>query len=266
MAPTAAVTNVETQVLRWSQNLVEYRVALILITLSALLPLLLYLHHEYLAYISLGPGGTPASFAGFVQVKALSWVALKDPYRPIGMPTHDRNEVGYLRDLPAREGHRPVVRGIAPQRQATQKADQLHRDLLASGIEQMASESLDLRLGTSCIEKNGTGLFSNAAGRHTTHRCPSEICHIHASDGSMHMSLHPADLEIVLQSTWGERHPLSRGGRFERFVPGTFVLVYAPRSGDEIATLLRIVRAAAWYVGGKSGTTEQRTEEDLVNV
>lgn len=80
----------------------------------------------------------------------------------------------------------------------------------------MAAGSERLQLGTSCFEKHGTALFSTAPIRKT---CNGEIFHVHASDGSMHMTLHPADLKTVLEAGWAERHPLARGGWFENFVP-----------------------------------------------
>ena len=64
------------------------------------------------------------------------------------------------------------------------------------------------------------------------------------------MTVHPADAKIVLEAGWGERHPLSRGGRFERFVPAGFVMIYAPRDEADIETVMRIIEAATWFVGG----------------
>jgi len=66
------------------------------------------------------------------------------------------------------------------------------------------------------------------------------------------MTLHPADVKTVLESGWGERHPLARGGWMERFVPVGFVLIYAPRKAEEIDTLMEIVKAARWWVAGKA--------------
>lgn len=64
------------------------------------------------------------------------------------------------------------------------------------------------------------------------------------------MTLHPADAKIVLERGWGERHPLARGGWCRRFVPKEFVLVYAPRSGEEVEVVMRIVKAGVWWVAG----------------
>lgn len=75
----------------------------------------------------------------------------------------------------------------------------------------------------------------------------------------MHLTLPPADLKAVLEAGWGERHPLSRGGWFERFVPAGFVMVYAPRDEGEVEVVIEVVRAAGWYVrgGGIGASTEK---------
>jgi hypothetical protein len=135
---------------------------------------------------------------------------------------------------------------------------------LASSIEQLAGSREELSLGTSCIEKHGTGLFTASSTppkpSYTAHRCKQEVCHAHASDGSLHMSLHPADAKLVLEACWGERHPLSRGGKFERFVPADFVMVYSPRDQAEVETVMRIIKAGAWFVGGSQGDIESDIE------
>lgn len=76
------------------------------------------------------------------------------------------------------------------------------------------------------------------------------MCHAHPSDGSLHLTLHPADSKLLLENGWGERHPLARGGWFRRFVPREFVLVYAPRNEEEVGIVMEIVAAAVWWVSG----------------
>jgi len=66
----------------------------------------------------------------------------------------------------------------------------------------------------------------------------------------MHLTLAPGDVAKVLEARWGERHPLARGGWWERFVPAGFVLVYAPRDEGEVEVVVGVARAAAAFVGG----------------
>lgn len=54
--------------------------------------------------------------------------------------------------------------------------------------------------------------------------CDGEICHVHDSDHSMHMALHPNDIGEVLRKGWGQRHPLAPGRwPFSMPVPQCFV-------------------------------------------
>ncbi|CRK22207.1 hypothetical protein BN1708_017932, partial [Verticillium longisporum] len=77
-------------------------------------------------------------------------------------------------------------------------------------------------------EKHGLGLFA----RHPVNvTCNGEVCHVHDSDHSLHMTLHPDDIAEVLRKGWGQRHPLARKGWFGAMpVPEEFLMVYAPRA------------------------------------
>lgn len=223
------------------------------IAVALMVPILHHLYHDYRVFISLGPGGTPKTLSGYMRVKSLSFFALRNPYSAPPIPRYLRGTSGYLTSLPRRQGQRPETAGIAPHRQITQEASKEVFDALAAAINLIGTSNDNLVLGTSCFEKHGTGLFSVSPARRT---CKGEICHAHPSDGSLHMTLHPADAKLVLDAGLGERHPLARGGWLERFVPGGFVMVYAPRSEEEISLILEIIRAAAWFVGGVDGLVE----------
>ena len=76
---------------------------------------------------------------------------------------------------------------------------------------------------------------------------PAEIAHIHTTDSSMHLTLHPSDAALVISNGWGERHPLAGRGPW---VPKGFTMVYAPRNHEEVGIMTEIVHAAGWWVGG----------------
>lgn len=237
-----------------------------LILLALLSVVLYHLHKDYHAYLALGPGGTPATISGYLRVKTLSFFTLRQPHLPGPTPAHLLNTSGHLIQLPSRGFPRPNTRGIAPHRQTTQRASKMLYAQLAASIQQMGIGNPAFELGTSCFEKHGTGLFSLSPVKRT---CRGEICHAHPSDGSMHMTLHPADAQIVMEAAWGERHPLARGGWFERFVPGGFVMVYAPTKQEDVETLMRIVEAAALWVSGmeigKGGLEEEKKDSGYVS-
>ena len=68
----------------------------------------------------------------------------------------------------------------------------------------------------------------------------------------MHLALHPADVKIVLEKSWGERHPLARGRTWwwHAPVPRGFMIIYGPRDEVELQQVKSIIRAAAWWVSG----------------
>ncbi|KAF2656511.1 hypothetical protein K491DRAFT_628151 [Lophiostoma macrostomum CBS 122681] len=250
-----------------------------LLTLTLPIILLLYIHRDYKSFLSLGPGGTPSTPLGYLKIKLLSILSLRDPLRPLPVPLHFRPQHGYLTyasstssttapaslgltELPKRQGPRPKIYGIAPQRQQTQKSPPSIYTSLCTSLATLASHAPNnLLQRTSCFEKHSSGLFT----KHPLTRspCGAEICHAHPSDGSLHLSLHPADIRVLIESGWGERHPLAKGGWFRRFVPREFVLVYAPRGwrrqrGEEMLVVVvvvvgRWVRGAAWWWRGSVG-------------
>lgn len=83
----------------------------------------------------------------------------------------------------------------------------------------------------------------------------------------MHLTLHPLDVSTVLSAGWGERHPLAgKHVHGKKLLPSGFVMVYAPRHESEVETVMEIVRAGAWWVGGVDlATTEGLDREDQVH-
>ncbi|KAF2131761.1 hypothetical protein P153DRAFT_286593 [Dothidotthia symphoricarpi CBS 119687] len=218
--------------------------------LTLVLPILtaFYIYNDYLAFLSLGKGGTPSTPLGYLKIKTLSLVSLRDPYRPLPIPPHFRPQKGYLRSLPRRVTRRPLVQGIAPQRQQTQKSSEKLYAQLVARLQSLARDPRNMLMErTSCFEKHSSGLFATLP---ITRTCGGEVCHAHPSDGSLHLTLHPADAKLVLEHGLGERHPLAKGGWYRRFVPREFVLIYAPRSEEEVDVVMRIVAAAVWWVSG----------------
>ena len=123
---------------------------LLFVAIAVTLPLMLNFFQQYLAYLALGPGGTPATVLGFLKVKVLGLFAVSNPYLPATLPTKSGCKSGYLKEngLQARTGERPEVRGIAPQRQVTQKVTKAIFDRLAANIELVASRNENLTVGT----------------------------------------------------------------------------------------------------------------------
>ena len=220
------------------------RLLLFIISISVLY----LIYRDYNAFKSLGPGGTPSTPLGYLKIKVLGMFALGNVYKPASIPSHFRPQSGYLATLPERFGVRPRVTGIAPQRQQDQTSSPTIFNALSEALRELAQQPKNqLTEKTSCFEKHSAGLFALTP---ITRTCRGEVCHAHPSDGSLHMTLHPADAKLVLERGWGERHPLAKGGWFRRFVPREFVMIYAPRDEKEIEIVVEIVCAAAWWVSG----------------
>lgn len=196
----------------------------------SIVPVALLIHNDYNNFLSLGPGGTPATIQGYIRITCLRMLSLRDPFTA---PKPDPNRLpkaGVLsaQVLPYRAGPRPVVAGIAPQRQLDQHGDRRCYFALRRAMERLSAQN-PTKFGTerSCLEKHGLALFA----RHPLQtNCQGEICHVHDSDHSMHMSLHPDDIKEILQKGWGQRHPLAWKGKYIQMpVAQEFVMVYAPR-------------------------------------
>ncbi|KAM5445852.1 hypothetical protein MaudCBS49596_007141 [Microsporum audouinii] len=206
----------------------------------------------YLEFLSLGPGGTPSTPMGYLRICLLSIFTLRDPMKPPHLPETLNPQAGILKYLPTRAGPRPRVAGIIPHRQVTQRATPAMYTALKAEIKKLALSNSDrLYEGTSCFEKHSIGLFTplDLTSRVT---CNGEICHAHPIDGSIHMTLHPADVKLVIERGWGERHPLARDSWWWifRLVPTGFIMIYAPRSTEELNSVVQIIHAASWWVNG----------------
>lgn len=168
-----------------------------------LLPLLAYLtYKDYSSFLSLGPGGTPYNFYGYLTITLLRTLTLRNPRVPGLIPVELQNG-GYLSStgLPKRSSPRPQVIGVAPHRQMNQRPRKEIFELLSESIVKLANEHPErLRIAASCFEKHCPGLFSTKQVNMT---CNGEIAHAHPSDGSLHMTLHPKDASVIIEAGWG---------------------------------------------------------------
>ncbi|KAK2610697.1 hypothetical protein N8I77_004107 [Diaporthe amygdali] len=229
-------------------------------------PILLLVWNDYQNFLRLGPGGTPPTLSGYARLAWFRLFVLRDPFSPPSAGAVSRPASGVLapQNLPYRPGPRPTVAGLAPQRQLNQHGSTAAFAALKDVMNRLsAAHAAKFGIATSCIEKHGFALFA----RHPVNVCGNgEVCHIHNSDRSMHMNLHPDDIAEVLGKGWGQRHPMAwgkgqetaRGARAWMMprspLPETFVLVYAPRDETDLRVVLKIIESAIWY------TVEERVD------
>lgn len=239
-----------------SQQLLFTAIPKLLMMVFLTMPLAYVTYKDYAGYLSLGPGGTPSNFFGYMKITFLRLFTLSNPHCPDPIPLEYQN-TGYLRaiSIPLRRSVRPDVVGIAPHRQTNQRPQKDVFNYLSCSIMKLAKDHPDrLRIATSVFEKHCPGLFSIQKAIPTSN---GEVCHAHPSDGSMHMTLHPEDIKTVLEAGWGERHPLARGGWCSRFVPQGFVMIYAPRTREEVDTVMEIIKAGIGWISGEQFTCPQ---------
>ncbi|KAI9645019.1 hypothetical protein NHQ30_007057 [Ciborinia camelliae] len=244
-------------------------------TIIAFAPIPWVVYNDYHNFISLGPGGTPSTLFGYLRITYLRIFALSDPYSPPKLSDDIYPTIGYIQrarpHLPIRNGPRPKVAGIAPQRQISQYGSRAMYNLIRISLSNLAHRHPEiLKAGISCFEKRGLALFSLDPINTT---CQGEICHVHHSDNSFHMNLHPNDAKVILEKGWGERHPMAGASTprivsnflsylpnslstwlSPRVVPEQFVIIYAPRNKDELQVVCHIIEAAAFWVSGEQLT------------
>lgn len=191
---------------------------------------ILLIHHDFQNYLNLGPGGFPSTFRGYLQVSWYRLWSMRDLFTPPPTNPAITPPGGLLKkhSLPHRAGPRPIVAGVVPQRQLDQRGpDDIYLSLRHVVESLAATHPAKLAADKSCFEKHGLGLFARHPVNET---CQGEVLHIHPSDRSMHMNLHPEDIKIILDKGWGQRHPLAKKAWFGPLpVPDTFMLIYAPR-------------------------------------
>jgi hypothetical protein len=175
--------------------------------LIILVPVTLLIHNDYLNFLKLGPGGTPPTPSGYARLMWYRLFILRDPFTAPPPDPTQKPATGILSNLPYRPGPRPIVAGLAPQRQLNQHGSLPVYHQLRAALESLcASSPTKFVTATSSLEKHGFALFS----RHPLNVCGNgEVCHIHSSDRSMHLNLHPDDIKEVLDKGWGQRHPMA---------------------------------------------------------
>jgi hypothetical protein len=126
---------------------------------------------------------------------------------------------------------------------------------LAKAIDELvATHSTHVVVKTSVLEKSGDALLlnPNIATPHKIAKANKrEIAHVHtgvgSGDYSLHLVLSPTDCKEVITKAWGERMPLAG-----TLVPQEYLIIYTPRTEEEVAVVKDIIDAAiAFMTGGR---------------
>ncbi len=168
-----------------------YHVLISVVTLYALIQTYRFIDQDYHAFLSLGPGGTPSTFQGYLRISWLRLHAHKNPFLPPALTPQILPSSGYLLRLPRRLGSRPRVAGIAPHRQTDQRPPHALSEGMVGALHLLADAyPAWIRTGVSCFEEHGLALFLTATvalqhpgAEHLNETCrdTGEICHLHST-------------------------------------------------------------------------------------
>jgi len=150
-------------------------------------------------------------------------------------------------DLPERDGPRPdMVNWPIPHRHIPQRISVDFQTRIQQHLRSKAAE-YNMYVGTSVREGHkGVAVYSLLDGPNVKPSIAHDRLHTH-SDHSVHVCLHPLDAAEVVDKGWGELFPLNgQKAAFGRLDEG-LVLLYAPRSEDELEVILKIVNAGILY-------------------
>lgn len=154
-----------------------------------------------------------------------------------------------MRALPQRRGPRPHTTPTNPHQQLDrQPAD----PRLPAALAERAFALPDVEERPSAISVPGArALWLRAGvqpGPADAFLIGREFAHLHpAPDHSLHMMLPLEAVDEVVGRGWGEQHPVARLG----LIPGTAVMIYAPRDDTELETVYTLLLASYRFAGGQ---------------
>ncbi|KAG0651235.1 hypothetical protein D0Z07_1882 [Hyphodiscus hymeniophilus] len=217
---------------------------------------------NYKNWLKIADTSLPRNIFGYVLVVCLKLLksdsfTLKpyDDPKEIAKCGIDIGKRSFLKEkLPERNGPRPsILKFIAPNRQTSQKADEAMHKLLAKALDNLVAEhSAHVVVKTSTLEKSGDALFihDNIITPHQiAKKTKREIAHVHtganSGDYSLHLCLSPTDCKEVISKQWGERMGLAG-----TLVPQEYLLIYTPRTEEEVAVVKNIVESSIMFMTG----------------
>jgi hypothetical protein len=251
--PLSAPAHVLPKIAKRNPVLAVVIVVTSLFTLGTIVLIFNIVKKDYEAAVARGTGGTPSSFLGYLELNFFRLFRVCNPRTAPEVSPQLYMQRGFLERLPMRQGVRPRIVGLAPQRQITQISPKpIHEALAGIVVDFERTHQAQCYLGRSTFKNNNTALFARTTGYSRT-KYHGEICHAHPNDGSMHLNMHPADIKTVVEAEWGERHPLAGENWWWNLicpVPAGLTLVYSPRDEKELEVMKDVIKAAAWWMSG----------------
>ena len=153
-----------------------------------------------------------------------------------------------IAELPQRRGDRPTTTTTFPHKQLDQQPDDpTVRDELARRAT--ALEGVVVR--DSVISVPGARALvvadHRSVGPDAAFLRGREFAHFHPDpDWSLHLALPDPVADIAIDRGWAELHLIARTEE----LPGSVVMVYAPRDGDEAEAVWTLLRASHEFATG----------------
>lgn len=147
--------------------------------------------------------------------------------------------------VPPRDGDRPTTSTPSVDRPFPhQQLDQNAPASMQEALFQRVTDLPGITVGPSLVSLPEARAFhlepELAQGPPSAFQRRTEFAHIHGvDDGSLHLTLPPDLYDRVLETGWGEPHPIS----------GTMML-FGPRNDDELEVVWEIVHASYRYATG----------------
>lgn len=224
------------------------------------------LREEYAAWRAMGIGGTSPTWVGFLSNKAAEkTIAFSDTLTADLYARPEKYATGWKKategqrvaaqkpflkePLPQRAGPRARAKHfVYPQRErnASDYQDPVVKETYQAMFHKLGEANPDTEWKISALEKHGTALFLRQDVALTPIAGPTqrEICHIHGTDLSGHVTLSFPDAMEVIEKGWGERHRLSGTD----WVHLGYTMLYVPNSVEEVDVLVKIYQAGVEFM------------------
>jgi hypothetical protein len=156
--------------------------------------------------------------------------------------------VDVITDLPHRRGDRPATTSTFPHRQLDQQPDD---PTVREELARRAFSLEDVVERDSVVSVPGARALVLAgdrpAGPDAAFIREREFAHFHPDpDWSLHLALPDRVADVAIDRGWAELHLIARTEE----LPGSVVMVYAPRDADEAEVVWTLLRVAHEFAKG----------------
>lgn len=217
--------------------------------------------YDYNAWRSFGTGGTPSTPSGYWRMTKLRINRLLSSDDLCDASSLNSDTPKYLpTDFAVkhkRSGPRPrIMSRTMPQRQhpfrpsevesgVSQAVNNMMSNMYSAHTQLLVFKPSKTEGGSAdaIYAKPDLSTLNPIANEPRNKLLDKEIAHAHPADCSLHVWMSQADAKTVVEAGWGERFPLV-------FVDKGWIMVYAPRTMEEVKVVEEIVKAAVGWICG----------------